>query len=67
MILLDHIVEFDKYCDKCKYHDLPEEKEPCRECLLTSVREGSRRPEYFVETKTASIMKGGDKPKLLYL
>lgn len=41
------IVEFWHYCNRCKYADLPESKDPCNECLEVSVREGTVEPEKF--------------------
>lgn len=42
-------VDFDKYCNKCKYKDLKETEEPCDSCLTISVRFESNIPEYFKE------------------
>lgn len=39
-----HIVDFEQYCPKCKHKDLPEEKDPCHECLNEPVNDDSRRP-----------------------
>lgn len=46
-----HIVEFDKYCDLCEYSELPEDKEPCSECIATSVVQNSHKPAYFKEKR----------------
>lgn len=45
--IVEHLVEFSVYCPKCKYKNLPEEEEPCRECLCHPVMEHSRKPYEF--------------------
>lgn len=42
-------VLFDEYCKKCEHEKLPEDKDPCYECLKIGFREDSRRPQYFKE------------------
>ena len=37
-------VLFDEFCITCKYRDLPEEDEPCRECLDYPENLYSRKP-----------------------
>lgn len=37
-------VRFDRYCKLCQHKDLPEQMEPCNECLETGAREGSVKP-----------------------
>ena len=32
-----HIVNFDKYCPKCKDKDTPEHDDPCWDCLQEGV------------------------------
>lgn len=44
-------VEFSKYCDICKYKDLPETKDPCNECLGVPARYGTEKPEKWEEKK----------------
>lgn len=46
MEVIDHIVEFDKYCKTCKYKKIKDEKggEPCNDCLTYSVNTNSRKP-----------------------
>lgn len=51
MILLDRIVDFEKYCPLCKYSDQEEYKEPCDTCLTYPVNEDSRKPVEFKEKK----------------
>lgn len=45
------IVEFNAYCNSCKYRNNSEEKFPCDECLNISSREDSRRPEYYMRNE----------------
>lgn len=47
MDLDERIVEFDQYCCECKYTELPEENEPCCECLEHPVNTHSKKPVYF--------------------
>lgn len=44
-----HIVEFDKYCSKCKNKKVKQEHEPCNTCLGIATRPDSRKPEKFEE------------------
>ncbi len=37
-------VNFDEYCETCKYSDIFEEVEPCFECLTEPVNEYSHKP-----------------------
>lgn len=41
------IVEFDRYCNSCKFKDLSEIQEPCSECLSVTVRSDSHKPEKY--------------------
>lgn len=52
------VVDFT-YCHWCKNKDLPENQEPCEECLSTPMRQYSRKPEKFEEAEE----KGKKKPK----
>lgn len=45
------IVNFGEYCPKCKYRDLPEEEEPCSECLEESTNLYSHKPVNFKKEK----------------
>lgn len=49
MEFIDKIVEFDKYCNKCKYKDADTNVDPCNECLSNPVNTYSRKPVKFVE------------------
>ena len=44
-------VRFDIYCNRCKYKDLPENEDPCWDCLTETVNENSKKPVYFKEGK----------------
>lgn len=33
----DHIVDFEKWCPKCLYHDKSESEDPCWDCLEDGV------------------------------
>lgn len=37
-------VYFDRYCLTCKYKDVPEEDDPCRECLTYPSNVESHKP-----------------------
>lgn len=41
------IVDFQEYCPLCEHLNLPEEEEPCRECLATPVNAWSHKPVRF--------------------
>ncbi len=45
------IVDFQEYCPLCEHLNLPEEEEPCRECLATPVNAWSHKPIRFVKNK----------------
>lgn len=42
-------VEFGDYCKRCKYENVVESEEPCCECIIVSILEGTRKPEKFEE------------------
>lgn len=42
-------VYFYQWCGKCVHEELNEYEDPCNECLLYGVREGSHKPTYFKE------------------
>lgn len=44
-------VDYDTYCKKCKFLALPEEEDPCRECLEWPALTDSNKPIKFVEKK----------------
>lgn len=45
----DKIVEFNKYCSKCKNYEKSEQEDPCFECLENPVNLGSHKPVKFEE------------------
>ena len=45
----EKIVDFDRYCDHCKYRDLPETEDPCFDCLREPVNTFTHRPTEFKE------------------
>ena len=40
-------VEFEKYCDSCKYKNTKADDDPCDECLSISARLYSHKPEKY--------------------
>lgn len=48
-VLNEKIVDYDPWCDQCKYKDTLGTEEPCNECLSTPARMGSRKPVKFEE------------------
>lgn len=47
----EHIVDFSKYCPKCKNKELSESDDPCWDCLCESVTLNGV-PVYFKEKDT---------------
>lgn len=45
--MAEKFVEFDEYCDICKYKDVKGYEDPCNECLDNPVNEDSHRPVNF--------------------
>lgn len=41
------IVDFDKYCPKCKYYKTEVVEEPCNECMHNPTNINSRKPVMF--------------------
>lgn len=54
MEFIDKIVEYDKYCSKCKYEKLNGDGEPCNTCLTYPTNENSRKPRMFEEKDNKS-------------
>lgn len=42
-------VDYTTYCQLCEHYLLSEGEFPCKICLCRSMRENSRKPEYFKE------------------
>lgn len=49
---MEHIVQFDEYCNKCEYYARSESEDPCWECLDNPINEDSRRPINYKEKKS---------------
>lgn len=47
MEIVEHLVEFDVWCEKCEYADKREDEEPCDSCLECPVNTHSHRPVKF--------------------
>lgn len=47
MTYTEKMVEFYKYCKKCKHEKLPDGEEPCNSCLTEPVNEDSVIPVKF--------------------
>ena len=47
MEIVDHIIEFDKYCKTCKHKELEDKFDPCNECLENCVSTNSSKPVYY--------------------
>lgn len=45
------MVEFDKWCDKCRFVQFKETDDPCNECLGNPKNEYSHKPVNFEEGK----------------
>jgi hypothetical protein len=42
-------VNYDKYCEKCKYFKQPDYEDPCDECMDNPVNQDSYKPIKFEE------------------
>lgn len=49
MEIKEHIVDFNIYCQKCKYKDKEDWKDPCHTCLSIPMNYNSRKPVNFEE------------------
>ena len=45
------LVNFDEYCESCKYCDEPETSDICNECLTNPVNQYSHKPIKYEEKK----------------
>lgn len=43
------IVDFDKWCPKCRYYAISESEKPCDICLTNSVNQDSHKPTEFAK------------------
>lgn len=46
---MQKIVDFDEWCPKCAHYKLPENEDPCWDCLNEPANEDSRKPQMFQE------------------
>ena len=44
-------VDFETYCDLCKFKELNEHLDPCNECLDVKARVNTSVPEYWEAAK----------------
>lgn len=45
---IDKIVDFQRYCSRCKYKDLPEGLDPCNECLNNYTNINTQIPVNYI-------------------
>ncbi len=43
----EHIVDYNTYCQNCKFKDSEDWKDPCHTCLSMPTNTNSRKPHYF--------------------
>ena len=48
---IEKLVEFEKYCPKCKHWKKKEDEAPCRDCVSVAARAFSHKPEKFEAKK----------------
>lgn len=48
---IERMVDFEKWCPKCKHNDIAENTIPCAYCMETSIRDYTDKPEKFEEKK----------------
>ena len=48
---IERMVDFEKWCPKCKHNDVAENMIPCAYCMETSIREYTDKPDKFEEKK----------------
>ena len=47
MEIREHIVDFNTYCQNCKFKDKKYHEDPCDTCLSMPTNTNSRKPYYF--------------------
>lgn len=52
MEIIEQEVRFDLYCKTCDNKDVPEEKDPCYECLKHISNVNSCKPVMYKNTKS---------------
>lgn len=58
---MQKIVDFDEWCPKCEFYKLPEEEDPCWDCLNEPSNEDSRKPQQFKERTSKKKSKASQK------
>lgn len=63
MEIIDHIVEFDKYCKTCKHINVRDDKgfDPCHDCLNHPANTNSRKPVNYEEDEKLKRRNSDDK------
>ncbi len=61
----EHIVNFNKYCSRCKFQNYPEAALPCHECLNETVAMDSDRPVKYKPTDEWVKKEKAEKERLL--
>ena len=51
MELIEKLVEFEKWCPKCKHWKKKEDETPCCDCVSVAARPFSHKPEKFEAKK----------------
>ena len=41
------LVDYERYCKRCKFSGIVEEDDPCHDCLNEPVNSNSEKPLYF--------------------
>lgn len=65
MEIREHIVDFNTYCQNCKFKDKKDHEDPCDTCLSMPTNTNSRKPYYFeqrkLNKKEKALLKKNDK------
>lgn len=65
MEIREHIVDFNTYCQNCKFKDKKDHEDPCDTCLSMPTNTNSRKPYYFEQRKLTkkekALLKKNDK------
>lgn len=65
MEIREHIVDFNTYCQNCKFKDKKDHEDPCDTCLSMPTNTNSRKPYYFEQKKLTkkekALLKKNDK------
>lgn len=63
MEIREHIVDFDTYCQNCKFKNKEDWKDPCHTCLSMPTNTNSRKPYYFEQRELTKKEKAELKKK----